>query len=379
MGHGSELLYWEPILSRFVCNVPNTRIYTSSVKNLGPHSHLPVQESIRTFRIIQKNSSASTYNRGITLIDPSFIRDVWRYKPDVMVLSEFGMLTLYGIVISWLRPRCRVLLLVESDPGQLGNFRTLMRYIMCRNVDTILTNNHAGKQYLLDILRVPSRKILCMPYLVSHPGNIEGKDVSDALDGEFHRFFSGPHLKLLYVGRLARRKGLDTFIEAVAALAPHYRDQLQVALVGSGNAEEQARLRGILDASGIGGSFHFFGRRSYSELAHFYRYCDVFVLPTLNDYRALVGFEAISYHLPVLISKYDGACHEVVDNGSNGFIFDPLNRQDFSAKLAWFLDNRNRLEELSRQSNRISSKFTVEIASDNLQSAVEHCMRTTSD
>ena len=377
MGYGTELLYWGPILSRFVSNAPNTRIYLTQGKHIDAYPSLPVRESIRTFRISKRAASADAYNRIITLIKPSIIRDVWLHKPDVVVLSEFGMLTLYGIVTSWLRPRCRVLLLVESDPGPLGKIRTPVRRFMCRHVDTILTNNHAGEQYLLDTLRVSRRKILVMPYLVSHPGNTEGQDVSDAGEISIHPFFSGPHLKLLYVGQLARRKGLGTFIRAVAALAPQYRDQLQVALVGSGDAEEHARLRGILDANGIANSFHFFGRRNYSELAHFYRNSDAFVMPTLNDYRALVGFEAISYHLPVLISKYDGACHEVVDNDSNGFIFDPLNEQDFSAKLAWFIDNRNRLKELSRQSARVASKFTVEIASENLQSAVEYCMRTT--
>lgn len=375
MGYGDQLLYWEPILATLTVRLPGLLINLTADKNISSQAGLNTRESIRLKRVVLPAPNKASYQRVITFIHPAIVYEVWRQDPDVIVVSEFGLLTLYGMLSAALRPTCKLMLLVESDPGPMPWWRRQIRKLMARRADVIMTNNDAGADYLTRELGVPASRIRKELYLVSQPGasDPEQQEGAPTATPPAHRYFQGDHVKFLYVGQIAPRKGLDTLIEAIAAVPPLQRASMQLAIVGEGTTEEKERLARRVAACSLQDQIHFMGRQPYSKLAAFYENSDVFVFPTLNDYRALVGFEAISHGLPVLMSKHDGAASEVVDEQRNGLIFDPLDREDFSSKLAWFLENRDKLKQMAEHSRHKSAMFTPQAAASNLANAIVAC------
>ena len=83
-------------------------------------------------------------------------------------------------------------------------------------------------------------------------------------------------------------------------------------------------------------SIHFMGRVPYDEVYKYYAVSDVFVIPTLEDNWCLVVPEAMSCGMPVACSKYNGGAIDLIKEGENGTIFDPLNPSSMLAALGYF-------------------------------------------
>ncbi len=372
MGYGEQLLYWEPILSELTKSAPNTLIYLTPGKVLSKGSNLTISESIKIFRITLRSKKINAYNRVISVISPKILVSIWKYKPEVIILSEFGLLTIYGILYKRLRPRCKAILLVESDPGNIPKHKTFTRKLICKYVDLIMTNNASGNQYLQTILQIESEKIVCKPYLVSEP--VTTPPSESQLNDKANEYINCKKVKLLYVGQLAIRKGVDNLIKAIANLNPILLKRTQLAIVGAGSDADTNRLTSLTEQLQIEQSVTFVGRVPYNDLDILYKTSNVFVLPTLNDYRALVGFEAISYGLPVLLSIHDGSSNEIVDEGKNGYTFDPNNIEEFTNKLEKLVTDEKVRHDFSMRSLSIASTFTSEIAANNLIDTINQCI-----
>lgn len=104
--------------------------------------------------------------------------------------------------------------------------------------------------------------------------------------------FADDDIVVLYVGRLAREKGLADLLDAMRQRGAS-RERVRFLLVGDGPYEAELRARAPNDAV-------FTGRREGAELAALYASSDVFVFPSVTDTFGNVLLEAIASGLPVV-------------------------------------------------------------------------------
>lgn len=64
---------------------------------------------------------------------------------------------------------------------------------------------------------------------------------------------------------------------------------------------------------------------------------DAFLLPSLSDSNPLTNIEAAWAGLPLCVSSYVGNAPELVDEYSNGVVFDTLNKKDVEEKMSFVL------------------------------------------
>lgn len=136
---------------------------------------------------------------------------------------------------------------------------------------------------------------------------------------------------LLVVGRLVPGKGVRLFIDVVARLRTEGRT-FSVVIVGDGM--ERMELQRRAHELGLD-NIEFHLTRPPEELRAYYRGADILVHPTLHDVWGLVVSEALWSGLPVLVSKYAGCADELLPPEQ---IFDPLDPEDFAAKLRYAID-----------------------------------------
>ena len=127
----------------------------------------------------------------------------------------------------------------------------------------------------------------------------------------------------------------------------------------------------MVEALGLRDVVTFFGHQPYRTLGAFYEAADVFVLPTLYDYRSVAVMEAAAYGMVILDSKYDGGATEFVRHGVNGYVFDPLDKEGLARMMIELIDHPEACRRFGEESRAIATPYTISAATSALRSVVE--------
>lgn len=166
-------------------------------------------------------------------------------------------------------------------------------------------------------------------------------------------------LRVLFAGSLTQRKGLADVFEAMRQLG---REDVQLVVMGSLCAP-MAFYRGEFP------DFQYEPPRSHGEVMRLMRTCDLLVLPSLVEGRALVQQEAMSRGLPVIATANAGA-DDLILEGETGFLV-PIRRPDVLAeKLAWCADNRGEVKAMGERAREVSRRASWEAYEARIASAV---------
>jgi glycosyltransferase involved in cell wall biosynthesis len=134
-------------------------------------------------------------------------------------------------------------------------------------------------------------------------------------------------VRLLFVGRLVRNKGVRDAIRAVSLLREF---ELTLDVVGDGfdrsACEELAVELGVLER------VRFHGWREPDEVQEFYQSADIFIFPSFREPGGIVVFEAMAHGLPVVVSDIGGP-GAVVDE-TCGIRVHPIRPDQYAHELA---------------------------------------------
>ena len=131
--------------------------------------------------------------------------------------------------------------------------------------------------------------------------------------------------RLLYVGSLVERKGLDLLIKALS-YAPSVKE---LHIVGNGTPEEKEQLVKLADEYNVENRITWLGYKQGEDLINEYRYARAFVLPAREDCFGLVLLEAMVSRLPIIASCYADGAYDIVIPDENGEIEDPYDAKQF--------------------------------------------------
>jgi glycogen synthase len=109
------------------------------------------------------------------------------------------------------------------------------------------------------------------------------------------------HPRIVYVGRLARSKGLHTLVDAAARLRTA---GVQVLLVGDG--PERRALERMLGSRGLGERVRITGFLPHRRIPAVLRHADLFCLPSEYEELGTAALEAMAAGLPIVASATGG-------------------------------------------------------------------------
>ncbi len=112
----------------------------------------------------------------------------------------------------------------------------------------------------------------------------------------------GQPLRLLYVGRIIRTKGLIDAIRALGQIATSVPFTLDVL----GDGDMRAECEQEATQLGLHHQIRFHGRIPREQVTDFYRKADLFVFPSFREPSGNVVFEALGCGLPVLATTSGG-------------------------------------------------------------------------
>jgi len=157
---------------------------------------------------------------------------------------------------------------------------------------------------------------------------------------------AGP-LKVLFAGSMTQRKGLGDLFLAMTKLDPKCFELHVLGTLVVGMDFYQRQFSGFIHHPS----------RSNLEVLELMRSCDVFVLPSIVEGRALVQQEAMSCGLPIIVTKNAGA-EDLVEDGKAGFLVPIRSPEAIAEKLEVFQRDRNLLAIMSNAAKEKARQLT---------------------
>jgi glycosyltransferase involved in cell wall biosynthesis len=159
---------------------------------------------------------------------------------------------------------------------------------------------------------------------------------------------------VLLVARVVPHKGIEHLVEA-AKFVPDAR----LVIVGDGPFLPEVRRLAV--EFGVEERIQFQGKVPHRDLPEYYAACDVFVLPSVSRLEAfgIVALEAMATAKPVVVADIPGV-REVVTDGVEGLLAEPVNAQDLAVKIEALLAHPATRREMGlRGREKVEAKYGI--------------------
>lgn len=200
--------------------------------------------------------------------------------------------------------------------------------------DVVVVNSEFCRDALVK-QGVPPKKLAVVPLSYERREGEEGNGAASGRESvslsTLHSAISAPRLRVLYLGQVILRKGIQYLIEAAKLLV---NEPIHFDVVGPIGISPAA-------VAWAPANMTFHGRATRDQTAAWYQQSDVFVLPTLSDGFALTQLEAMSYGLPVIATP---CCGAVVTDGVDGFIVPVRDAKALAKTIQRYAAERGLLE-----------------------------------
>jgi hypothetical protein len=175
--------------------------------------------------------------------------------------------------------------------------------------------------------------------------------------GHLQKREPSPTLRVLWVGSVNLRKGIQYLVEAAKLLKG-----TQIEFIVAGPVQISADA-----VASAPDSVRFLGRVNRAQTADLYWHADVFVIPTVSDGFAITQLEAMGFGLPVITTPH---CGEVVTDGKDGLIVPACDAEALAQAILKVDGDRELLASMAAAAPRKAAQFSLREQTDHLECAI---------
>jgi glycosyltransferase involved in cell wall biosynthesis len=208
------------------------------------------------------------------------------------------------------------------------------------------------KEHLEHLYRVPGEKILVLPN-AADPDRFS----PDRNSGELRRMLGlGEEVVIGFVGGFYPWHGLDLLCDALKGIRGLW-PRLAVVLVGDG--PEKSFIRELFEREGMASRIRYVDPVPHRDIPRFLGAFDLAVMPDSNEYGSPMKiFEYMSMGIPVVAPRL-GPIEDGIDDGVEGFLFAPRDKDSFATALGRLIEDRNLRTEMGRAARlRVLARHT---------------------
>jgi 1,2-diacylglycerol 3-alpha-glucosyltransferase len=147
------------------------------------------------------------------------------------------------------------------------------------------------------------------------------------------------------------------------------------SLVLLGDGPLRSSILNRRSSLGLDACVHLPGFKQYGELPAYYGLADAFIHASTTEQWGLVVNEAMASGLPVLVSNRCGCATDLVQEGKNGFTFDPYNIEALAQLMLKLSTLNDQLSTMGSASREIISEWGPERFAKGLHDAAETALK----
>jgi glycosyltransferase involved in cell wall biosynthesis len=298
----------------------------------------------------EKGFEVNVFNRNPSVMNFSNLFILYRWfrsvKPDI-VHTAAAEANFHGTLAARLAGVKIVVAEEIGFPNHSAKARMVFS-IIYRLVRKVVCVSHAVLDFLIKIGEIPLPK----GEVIYNPVTIPNKVERDPQ----------PYFTIVTVGRLEKVKNQRLLLEAMASFS---NKSVRLILVGDGS--ERQNLESMIDQLKLKERVRITG--FVPEPAQYLAKADLFVLPSLTEGFGIAAVEAMHTGVPCLCSEV-GGIPEFIEDGKNGWLFDPSSKSDLIAKLELILemDREERIAVGIQGRNSVRHRFSEERYIETLES-----------
>lgn len=173
--------------------------------------------------------------------------------------------------------------------------------------------------------------------------------------------------KILYFGRLDKRKGLAYLLKAFPEVKKEFKGAV---LIVGGRGPMEKECKKLAEKLNIFEDVFFEGFVERKKVPSFYASCDIYCSPALGgESFGIVLLEAMACKRPVIASKIVGYDF-VIKDGFNGIFFDPGNISDLAKKIVYLLKNPSLREKISENALNFAKDYSWDKIAESFEGVI---------
>jgi glycosyltransferase involved in cell wall biosynthesis len=314
-----------------------------------PPGPLPIRLQVVRSRFVSFRSKPMQM-RVSSVISPSLIPKLIRYRPDAILAIEYSMATVWSAIAARLKRAPLIIFQENAHPANAPPSRKRLTYrrVVAHVADVVLANTTSAEREIREGLRVAGTKVqrvhlLCPP--------LREEMMRDKLD------LNGPNTRplFLFAGRLIPQKNVQTLLRAAHMLKTSGQT-FSVWIVGDGQL--RANLASSAARLGLDDTVSFLGAVEYGRIGWVYDMADIFVMPSFIEYRSVAVLEAMRFGKPILDSAFDGNVGDTVLPGQNGLVFDPRSPGELAECMTRLIENTDLVKRMGKVSQDLMKNLT---------------------
>jgi glycosyltransferase involved in cell wall biosynthesis len=288
----------------FKCNIDDSSYY----RKVGGFN---LRYNPNYFRTILKQPETHLI-LGSSWNDPNIILTV--------ILKRMGLLK--NKISFWSEANYHTVL--KSSAGDSFVKKTLRTFVLNTCDGNFLLPGVIAQKTIFEIWNIRRKSVIYFPNLPAADYTVnEALVEKNSVEEDFF-------LRIIIVARhLEMPKGILQFLKSLKTF-----DGLKVYLAGDG--EDTDLYKSFVKKRNLQQNIYFLGNLNARDLINYYQKSDVCVLPSIFDQSPLAIVEAASQGMPLFVSERCGNHPELVEEGVNGFIFNPDDSFEINLKIDKF-------------------------------------------
>lgn len=332
-------------------------IYISKNQEIGRNWEVTEEElGSHTYLECRVITIRKAYDDKRIVLSVGIDKKLKELNPDIVICMEYNVTILQAV--HWCKWH-RVPFLSWSDgtahsERNISRLQKIFRRYVIRRASGFISSSSATLEHQVSY---GAERTKCYKSLLT-------VDVNKYLKKKAENYIPGK--KLLYVGSLIGRKGIDLLLPALARA----KEDISLVLVGEGSEEE--KLKEMVRELGIEQRVTFKGYLEGEELNACYNNCDAFIIPTREDCYGLVILEAMCASLPVIASKYADGAYDIMTDGGHGRVVDPYDTEALTEAIEDVFADEARLRKMQSDCYKRATEFNFEYVAKGFYEALDN-------
>ncbi len=319
---------------------------------------------------------ASGQNVPNAQISSAVARALTELRPDILCVSGYSFIPSL-VALQWAADHS-IPAVVCSESNRFDADRNPVKEWIKQRVVGFSSAGVGGGtpqvDYLVE-LGLPKEAVFAGYDAIDNSHFASGSEAARQREDELRKKLNLPMKYLIACSRFTEKKNIPWLIQAFARYREQNKNKTPWDLVIVGEGELRPVIENAIRQFGVSHAVHLIGAKPYDVLPAYYGLAAAFIHASTTEQWGLVVNEAMASGLPVLVSNRCGCATDLVQEGRNGFTFDPTDLQALAQLMEKVSDVDFPLAEFGSMSLRIIANWGPERFAAGMKAAVEYALK----